>query len=695
MYEQQFGLKKRPFLAKAMGNNVFVGPQTVKTMSGLKAALISQNAAVAISGPAGVGKTTLVARSLDALSATHITVYIGRMQLEGADVLEFMLEELGATELPKGTIRRFVALREKLNQLEAEGKKVIVAVEDTIGTGAVTLAELEALTAADSGGSGGAAIVLMGDHRLIEFLKEPQLARLDQRIRQRHFVEPLCAAELRAYLMHCFRLAGTDFEQIFDERTADLVHELSKGIPRIANYIVESTLTSAAAAGIERIPASFVADVARQELGLEATDLNANPAAAAPEPQPEPAPATADTENLGHTRPDSAEAIAGSSDGVTDGDFFGADDIPELIQDTLPDLEILESKVVADEKIPELTPEPELNAEAALEAELQPEPELEPFLELEAANSPNGESSAEDVPEWDRDPTIAQLRPDLDAIEEAMAHVQRPSTDEPEVKTAAASEPKEPEVTETSDEIPEITLDDAIQSGIENILIDEQGQISPDAPEAPAEPTDSGSIPEVNFAPQKAKKADAELERIAAELVKAKAIEEAGDMLAENLLGEEVNLVAAHFATDPSSSGESANDDEMAPFGAAASQVTQSDEAPTVEVLLETREHGGESGLDIGASQRLQTVRALNANLHRPLREPQTTQPSTPPSDVSRPSFDSLASIEDQMKSSMTQTLKALDVKPPISQRASNDAVLNDEEQEPKKTGFFGRFKRY
>ena len=143
MYEQHFGLKKRPFLAKATGNSVFVGPQTASTISGLKKALVSQDAVVAIYGPAGAGKTTLVDRSLDALSATHTTVRFGRMQLEGTDVLEFMLEELGATKLPKGTIRRFTALREKLRQFEADGKKVAVAIEDAILAGAETLAELD------------------------------------------------------------------------------------------------------------------------------------------------------------------------------------------------------------------------------------------------------------------------------------------------------------------------------------------------------------------------------------------------------------------------------------------------------------------------------------------------------------------------------------------------------------------------
>ena len=66
MYEQHFGLNKRPFLAKATGTNVFVGPQTASTMSALKKGLASQDAVIAVSGPAGSGKTTVVAKALNA-----------------------------------------------------------------------------------------------------------------------------------------------------------------------------------------------------------------------------------------------------------------------------------------------------------------------------------------------------------------------------------------------------------------------------------------------------------------------------------------------------------------------------------------------------------------------------------------------------------------------------------------------------
>ena len=741
MYEQQFGLKKRPFPAKATGNEVFVGPQTAKTMAGLKKALTSQDAVVAVSGPAGAGKTTLVAKALNALSGTHTTVRIGRMQLEGTDALEFLLEELGTTTLPKGPIRQFTALRETLNQFEADGKQVVIVVEDAARAGAETLAELEALTAADAGDSGGAAIILMGNHTLLEFLKDPQLARLEQRVRQRHSIKALCAAELRAYLMHCFRLAGTDFEQVFDTRSADLVHQLSGGIPRVANKLVESAVTSAAAAGLDRIPASFVADMAKEEFGLEASDFDATPVAAGPEPvvdlepisEPEPEPEPQQFAEI--PGPEAVEQPSPGPDHAQDpvivfsdevSDKHGVDDIPELIQDTLPDLEILAPEFMAVEsepELPELQPEPQPVPEPALAIESEPElPELQPEPEpipeplLEAEPEPVPEpvlepqpepvlevqtepaSAAKDVPAWEREPTIAELRPDLDALEKAMAFAHGDVADEPE-PVVAVPEAKASNVREDLDEIPEITLDNAIQSRIEDHLIDEPGQISPNAPEAPAGSASSSDIPEVRIAPRKAKKADAELERIASELAKAKTIEDVDDKLAETLFGEELSFIASQVVANPPSSNESANDDELALFDTATAQMAHAaGSTEAIEVSLETREHSGEAGLDLSASQRLKTVRALNADLHPSLREPAEKKPNSapdsPPSPVQTPD-----PIEDQINISMTQTLKALKIKPPISERArpTSSPVEDedeDEDEEQNKGGFFSRFKR-
>ena len=292
MYEKYFGLNRRPFLAKVSGSDVFVGPQTAQTMAGLRKALQVQDAVVLVAGPAGCGKSTLVIRALEAVADTHRAIRIGRMNLRGSDVLEYLLEEFGETDLPHGPIRQFGLLREKLAQLEADGTRIVIVIEDALRLGAESLAELEALTAADAGESGGAALVVMGDARIGQFLPDPQLTRLAQRIHHTHQVRPMSEAELRGYLLHCIRQAGGSFEKVFEPDAAATIRDLSQGITRVANKIVEAAMSAAAANKTRPISADLVAEVARKEFGLKThAPTKPEPApAAGPAVQPAPEP---------------------------------------------------------------------------------------------------------------------------------------------------------------------------------------------------------------------------------------------------------------------------------------------------------------------------------------------------------------------------------------------------------------------
>ena len=251
----------------------------------------------------------------------------------------------------------------------------------------------------------------------------------------------------------------------------------------------------------------------------------------------------------------------------------------------------------------------------------------------------------------------------------------------------------EPEV----EEMPEITLDNAIQERIEDNLIDEPGEISAPAKEAAGAASNKKAGMQVSLPPKKAKKADAELERIASELAKAKTIDDVDDKMAETLFGEELNFVASQVVAS-GASGEPANDAAL--FDTAAAQLAQAAGSPVVEgapvepqepeleVALETRDTSGEAGIDLSASQRLKTVRALNTDLHPSLREPGNGDdpgPDVPARDLPTPE-----PIEDQINTSMTQTLKALDVRPPLSRDADDDDADDDEN----KGGFFSRFRR-
>jgi hypothetical protein len=102
-------------------------------------------------------------------------------------------------------------------------------------------------------------------------------------------------------------------------------------------------------------------------------------------------------------------------------------------------------------------------------------------------------------------------------------------------------------------------------------------------------------------------------------------------------------------------------------------------EKPSVEVSIESQIEDQRGGLDISASQRLATVRALNTG--KTDEPPQQTAGAPPPGVSPDP-------IEEQITTSLTQTMKALKVNP--EPRAVND----DDDDDERKGGFFSRFRR-
>ena len=327
MYVEFFGLKHSPFRARASGSDVFVGPQQAKLMSGLKKALTERDAVVSVSGPVGVGKTISAARSLDAVTTSQTTARIGRMQLGREEILELLLIEFNLADQAQTTPQRFGAFRGLLNDKEDENERIFIVVEDACRIGVEGLAELESLTSADSGDSSGANIILLGPPDFETFIKTPQLARLRQRIRLRHKLNPYTPAEVRGYVAHRLREAGGDIEAIFAAEAINTLHRCAEGIPRMINSLANAAMTAAADANADQVSAELLARIAREDFGVDPAGVQ------------EATPALTDAA-AGSTAPDDAAAPARTPppDALELPDDI---DIPEFIQDTMPEIEAL------------------------------------------------------------------------------------------------------------------------------------------------------------------------------------------------------------------------------------------------------------------------------------------------------------------------------------------------------------------
>ncbi|MFT5502046.1 MAG: general secretion pathway protein A, partial [Woeseiaceae bacterium] len=277
MYEEHFGLKSRPFGAKAEGAAVFVGPQQANIMTSLNKGLGAADAVVTVTGPVGVGKTTIVSRALESISPGRMVAWVGRMQLAPDEVLDLLLAGFGVSRQTRGTIQKFAAFRRLLAERAAAGAQVAIVVEDAHRIGSNALVEIEALTAADTGDSTSANIILMGQAGLNKMLATPELARLRQRNRLRQKIEPFSDAEVTGYLKHCIRNAGGDYDTLFDSGVADIIASCSEGVPRVINTLCETALTTATEDGLSRVSTTLMRQVAADAFGFEATQTNAVP----------------------------------------------------------------------------------------------------------------------------------------------------------------------------------------------------------------------------------------------------------------------------------------------------------------------------------------------------------------------------------------------------------------------------------
>ena len=452
-------------------------------------------------------------------------------------------------------------------------------------------------------------------------------------------------------------------------------------------------MSAAAAQSLQQIPTGLIADIASREYGLSAEGYVVPQPVVEAEPIVEAAP-VAEPEPIVEPEPIAEPELAAEPEPIVEPEPIAE---PELAADPEPvDPEPVTEHPAEAEQKAEPNDEPVLvfaddagsHEEAESPEEAEPAiPELIqdtlPDLEVLAPNLASSESTANDVSDWDRDPTFAELKPDIEALEQAMAVTQDVPEPEPPVLepvTVANAEPAptpQPAIDEP-EEIPEITLDNAINEQIQSCQTSDAGEVNTDVEAASVNPGKKG------------KKADAEIEKIAAELAKAKSIEDVDDKMAETLFGEEISIIAAQVIANPPPDisaneelGEIETEEQAAASGGSsiALELAPEPQETAVEVTLEAEE---ETGMDLSASQRLKTVRALNADLHPSLRD--STDVAT--NEVVTPA-ETPDSIEDQIDTSMTETFKALNISPPIS---SEDVDEDDEDEQ--KGGFFSRFKR-
>lgn len=218
-------------------------------LQGAERAIRRSEGVVLVVGPAGTGKSLLLA-----MLAEHVREDFDVALLSGARICtrralwQSILAEIGEPYKGIDEAELRLAVVERIRSLAATGSGLVVLVDEAHTLPTRLLEELRLLTNVPTP-LPAVHIVLAGSTRVEEMLGLPRMASLAQRIAVRSYLEPLDHAETIAYLRTQTRAAGLDWDGLFETGCDDAVFRLTDGVPRLVNQVCDHALVLAGDSG--------------------------------------------------------------------------------------------------------------------------------------------------------------------------------------------------------------------------------------------------------------------------------------------------------------------------------------------------------------------------------------------------------------------------------------------------------------
>jgi type II secretory pathway predicted ATPase ExeA len=239
-----YGFTKTPFgktLAPGMLHHHTSHNQAVARISWC----IAQRTIGLVVGESGAGKTVAARAAIAALDQTrHTLIYVANPTTGARGVCHHIVTSLGG--VPR--FQNAALFPQAADALAAEnterGRQPVLAIDEAHLLDHDALDLIRMLTNADMDSASPLACVLIGQPTLKRKMKLGILAALDQRIAVRYTMGGLTPTETASYIGHHLKLAGRS-DPLFSDDATILIHDTSRGHPRMINNLAVHALLAA------------------------------------------------------------------------------------------------------------------------------------------------------------------------------------------------------------------------------------------------------------------------------------------------------------------------------------------------------------------------------------------------------------------------------------------------------------------
>jgi general secretion pathway protein A len=269
MYLSFFGLSEKPFAITPDPRYLYLSERHAEALAHLLYGINESGGFIQLTGEVGTGKTTVVRTLLSRVPHHADVAVILNPRVTPVEFLLTICEELGLPieAADRDSVKQMVdALNRRLLSAHAEGRRIIVIVDEAQNLSAETLEQVRLLTNLETPTQKLLQIILIGQPELRDLLDRNDLRQLAQRITGRYHLKPLSREETQGYVRHRLRVAGATGE-IFTPGALRELHRLSSGIPRVINVSCDRALLGAYTREARKVSAGLVRQAAGEVYG--------------------------------------------------------------------------------------------------------------------------------------------------------------------------------------------------------------------------------------------------------------------------------------------------------------------------------------------------------------------------------------------------------------------------------------------
>ena len=204
---------------------------------------------VMLTGEVGTGKTTLIRTLIEQFPANVKYALIFHTLFSAKGLFQNLCKEFGLPVQPGSKTDHVLQLHEFLkangrsNSINSPISNAVVIIDEAQNLNAEILEELRLLSNFESNNKKLLQVLLVGQPELLQTISRPDLRQLNQRISLRCRLRRFTLEEAMAYVVHRMRIAGNESgEEVFSPEALRLIHQRSRGVPRLINILCENAL---------------------------------------------------------------------------------------------------------------------------------------------------------------------------------------------------------------------------------------------------------------------------------------------------------------------------------------------------------------------------------------------------------------------------------------------------------------------